>query len=223
MRISQCCPKSPKTPLQIVTNHMSRNAQLPGNLFCRQPLVVRHLQNLPLPRFQAREHLLRQPDRFGRLPYERTTHPDVDRGLQVLPVVEVVRNEVTLPVEGPVVRILQYPHFRYAPLWVKIRHGTINVQKNRLNNLFRFTRVSHNPEGDIENQAVVTVKENRDGVLTAGSNAGKQLLVREQTEVLRRLKRPSGAGKAHVGCDRKKSTFSRARDNAALLRVKQRT
>jgi len=87
----------------------------------------------------------------------------------------------------------------YALLGVEIRHGAIDVEKNRLNNLFCFTGIPHNPEGYVKNEAMVTIKKNGCRILAPGGYSREQLLVCEQTDIFRGRTRAGGAGEAHLG------------------------
>src|SRR5271154_6314267 len=106
--------------MEIVTNNMSGKTQAPGNLFRCQSLVVGHLKNRTLPRLKPFEHLLCEANGLRRLPGKGPAHTHLDRGLEVLPAVEVVRDKVPLSVQRPVISVLQEPHFKHALALVEI-------------------------------------------------------------------------------------------------------
>src|SRR5260370_35415262 len=86
------------------------------------------------------------------------------------------------PVESAMIGILQDPHLEYALARVKIRHRPINVQKNSLNNLLGFAWVADDSERHVENEMVVSIKENSDSVLAASGHTLHKLFVGELEE-----------------------------------------
>ena len=87
------------------------------------------------------------------------------------------------PVQSAMIGILQDPHFEYALARVKIRHSPINVEKNGLNNLLGFAWIADDSERHVENEMVVSIKENSDSVLAASGHTLHKLFVGELEEV----------------------------------------
>src|SRR6266850_3091375 len=87
------------------------------------------------------------------------------------------------PVQSAMIGILKDPHFEYALARVKIRHSPINVQKNRLNNLFGFAWIADDSERHVENKMLIAVKESRDGVLAADCHVLHKLFIGQLEEV----------------------------------------
>ena len=65
---------------------------------------------------------------------------------------------MALPVQGPMVGVLQEPSLKYALPRVKICRGSKDVEKNNLDNFLGLARVSHDSQGYAEHKMVVPVK-----------------------------------------------------------------
>jgi len=173
--------------MKIVTDNVRARSQALGNLFRRQSFVIGHLENRALPRFEPSEHLFREARHFGQLSRERAAHAEFDRSLEIFPAVEVIGNKMALPVQCPVIRILQDPHFEHALARIEIRHGAIDVEKNRLNYFLGLAGIPNDAERHIEYKPVIPIEENGKGVVTAGRHMLNKLLIRELAEILRLL------------------------------------
>ena len=184
--------------MKIVTDNVSGESQALGNLLRRQSFVISHLKNRTLAWFEPFEHLLRKTDHLGQFSLERAPHPDFNCGLQFFPPIEMIGDKVTLPVKGPVVGVLQDPHSWYALAGVEIRHGTVDVQKNRLDYFFGLTGITDNSECHIKYQPMITIEENREGILAAFRNLLNELLVRELRKIFRGQQRPECFGDVHL-------------------------
>src|SRR5260370_5925081 len=87
------------------------------------------------------------------------------------------------PMQSAMIGIMQDSHFEYAHERVKIRHSPINVQENRLDNLLGFAWIADDSERHVENEMVVSIKENSDSVLAASGHTLHKLFIGELTEV----------------------------------------
>ena len=70
-------------------------------------------------------------------------------------------------VQRAMICVLQEPHSQYALLTIEARQSAEEIKENGLDYLFGFTGFVHNPHCYTENQLVVSVKENREGILFA--------------------------------------------------------
>ena len=80
-------------------------------------------------------------------------------------------------VDGAVVGILHQPHLSTAFAGVELCHCTINIQENSLRNLFRLTTIANNFQRNAQNELLVTVKQDCEGVFLSPLEAGYHLLI----------------------------------------------
>jgi len=78
--------------------------------------------------------------------------------------VESAQGQMVSAIETPVICELEQPHFSTALGRVELCRAAENFQEPGLHEVFGFTRVSQNAQGNIHHQAVVTVKEHRQGI-----------------------------------------------------------
>jgi hypothetical protein len=91
--------------------------------------------------------------------------------------VEVIGNEMPLPVQGPMVGELQEPSFKYALARVKVCRGSKDVEKNNLDNFLGLARISHDSQSYAENKMVIPVKQDCEGIFTAALKELHQFFV----------------------------------------------
>jgi hypothetical protein len=109
----------------------------------------------------------------------RAVYADFDCGFEFLPAIEVIREQMALPVECPVVGILKYPHFQYALARVKVSHRSINIEKDGLHNLLSFTGITYDSEGNVEDESVVAIEQDGKSFRAALAYSSYKLLVRQ--------------------------------------------
>src|ERR1700722_5191235 len=97
----------------------------------------------------------------------------------------MVRNQMTFAMQCPMIGVLQDPYLQHAPARIEIRRGTKNIEKDGLNDFFRFAWISYNAYGDAVHQAVIAVEENGEGVAVTGDDIVDQCLVGERRKSLR--------------------------------------
>src|ERR1700723_2453967 len=96
--ISKCCAQSRDAPLQMMSHSVRRLTKTTSDFLCGQPFVIGHFYDCPLMRFEVLQDLFCQPNRFRHLSPRRAARAVLDRGFQVLPAVEVIRDKMPLPV-----------------------------------------------------------------------------------------------------------------------------
>src|SRR5208282_6918805 len=87
------------------------------------------------------------------------------------------------PVQRPVVRILQQPHFQYALVRVERRQAAEEIKEHNLNDFLSLARIVDDAHGDTEDQLVVAIKKNGKRILLAGKQTADELLVGQSVEV----------------------------------------
>ena len=98
---------------------------------------------------------------------------------QFCDVIKIPALKMLSAVYGAVVRILHQPHLSIAFAGVELCHCTINVQENGLRNVFCLTGIANNFQSNAQDQLLVAVEENREGVALSLLEAGHELLVRQ--------------------------------------------
>jgi hypothetical protein len=86
-------------------------------------------------------------------------------------------------VDGAMVRILYQPHLSIAFAGVELCHCAIKVQENGLRNVLRLTRVPDDFQRDAEDQPLVAVEEDSEGISLSFLKVGHELLVRQTLQL----------------------------------------
>jgi hypothetical protein len=66
-------------------------------------------------------------------------------------------------VDVAVVRVLHQPHLSIAFAGVELCHGATNIQENGLRNVFGFTGIANNFQGNAQDKLLVAVKRGQRG------------------------------------------------------------
>jgi len=86
---------------------------------------------------------------------------------QIRLVVELPRVQVLPAVDGAMICVLENPYFTSAFGGVKLCHRPENFQKNVLHDVFRFSRIANDLQGDAEDKAAVAVEQDGESVVAA--------------------------------------------------------
>jgi hypothetical protein len=100
-----------------------------------------------------------------------------ERLIQFLAFVEITAIKMLPAVDRPVVRILHQPHLSIAFAGVELCHRAINIQENRLGNVFGLTGIPNNFQSNAKDQLLVSLEENGERVALSRPEAGHQPLV----------------------------------------------
>ena len=84
-----------------------------------------------------------------------------------------------LSIERPAIGTLQQPHSKCSPVPVKTCQGTENIKEHSLDDFLSLAGITHDFQSDTENQLVVTVEKNHEGIVSAGQKLTGQFFVAE--------------------------------------------
>lgn len=87
--------------------------------------------------------------------------------LQVRLVVEILRVQVLLTIDGAMIRILENPHLSTAFGRVELCRHSENFQEDALRYIFRLSRIANDFQSNAQDKAVVAVEQNRKSVVAA--------------------------------------------------------
>ncbi|MGA2857069.1 MAG: hypothetical protein ABSE40_09375 [Candidatus Sulfotelmatobacter sp.] len=142
-----------------------------------QPFKVRQLQNLATARTEASHELVHQPRHLRYIPWVPRQLGLCRYAVKIHPFVKVARCQVPAPVQRPVVRILQQPHFEYALVRVEPGQSAEEIKEHNLYDFLSLAWIVDDAHGDTEDQLVVAIKENGERILLAGKQTADELLV----------------------------------------------
>src|ERR1700722_8706238 len=88
-----------------------------------------------------------------------------------------------LPLQGPMIGILENPYLRDAFVAVKVCRCSKDVEKNGLDDFLSLAGISNDPDSHAEDQPVIAIEQNSERIVPASSHELHKLLVGELTEV----------------------------------------